>query len=184
MSSDDLLIIPTDTVYGVGANPTSKNAVSALLRAKGRTETMPPPILAADWEQVFQLVPQLNEFGIRLGKAFWPGALTLIAPTTAMLGWDTAITGGTIAIRIPGLELTRQILRMTGPLAVTSANLHGEPPATDLAAALEALGDKVAIAFDGGKTPGNIPSTIVDTRSGNILRKGVISTAQLAQVNE
>lgn len=176
------IVLPTDTVYGIGANAFDAQAVRGLLAAKRRGRDMPPPILLAEAGMLPALVTSIPAGAQRMIDEYWPGALTLILPA-ATVNMDLGETNGTIAVRVPDNEAARELLRHTGPLAVSSANVSGEPPATDIDQAIAMLGNHVAVYLDGGQTPGPVASTIVDfatTSSGRILRDGVISFEALA----
>lgn len=134
-----LLILPTDTVYGIGALASDAAGVSRLLAAKGRDRRMPPPVLVADPAQAFDVVARPPAAARALIAAFWPGALTLVLDARADLGWDLGESGGTVALRMPDHPLALELLRRTGPMAVTSANRTGLAPATDAEAALAAF---------------------------------------------
>ena len=201
-----LLILPTDTVYGIGALASDAAGVSRLLAAKGRDRRMPPPVLVADPAQAADAVVRLPDAARALIGAFWPGALTLVLDARADLGWDLGESGGTVALRMPDHPLALELLRRTGPMAVTSANRTGLAPATDAAAALAAFPGRVAPAdaaaggrgagdgphgadillLDGGPTPGPVPSTIVSLTGGSpgpvVVREGVVPRAELAAV--
>lgn len=202
-----LLILPTDTVYGIGALASDAAGVSRLLAAKGRDRRMPPPVLVADPAQAADAVVRLPDAARALIGAFWPGALTLVLDARADLGWDLGESGGTVALRMPDHPLALELLRRTGPMAVTSANRTGLAPATDAAAALAAFPGRVALAdddaaggrgagdgphgadillLDGGPTPGPVPSTIVSLAGGSpgpvVVREGVVPRAELAAV--
>lgn len=194
-----LLILPTDTVYGIGALASDAAGVSRLLAAKGRDRRMPPPVLVADPAQAADAVARLPDAARVLIGAFWPGALTLVLDARADLGWDLGESGGTVALRMPDHPLALELLRRTGPMAVTSANRTGLAPATDAAAALAAFPGRVALAddaagphgadillLDGGPTPGPVPSTIVSLAGGSpgpvVVREGVVPRAELAAV--
>ena len=195
-----LLILPTDTVYGIGALASDAAGVSRLLAAKGRDRRMPPPVLVADPAQAFDVVARLPDAARALIGAFWPGALTLVLDARADLDWDLGESGGTVALRMPDHPLALELLRRTGPMAVTSANRTGLAPATDAAAALAAFPGRVALAdddaagphgadillLDGGPTPGPVPSTIVSLAGGSpgpvVVREGVVPRAELAAV--
>lgn len=200
-----LVILPTDTVYGIGCNAADAAAVERLLAAKGRGLQMPPPVLVADPADLIGLVAQVPEAARALMEAFWPGALTLILEADETLTWDLGETGGTLAVRMPAHELTLNLLRRSGPLAVTSANPTGAPPATDAASARAAFPGRVRdleelapgsagsarcediLLLDGGATPGPVPSTIVTlagehARAPRILRQGVLALADLERV--
>ena len=195
-----LLILPTDTVYGIGALASDAAGVSRLLAAKGRGRRMPPPVLVADPAQAADVVVRLPDAARALIGAFWPGALTLVLDARADLDWDLGESGGTVALRMPDHPLALELLRRTGPMAVTSANRTGLAPATDAAAALAAFPGRVALAddaaagphgadillLDGGPTPGPVPSTIVSLAGGSpgpvVVREGVVPRAELAAV--
>ena len=192
-----LVILPTDTVYGIGCNAADAGAVERLLTSKGRGRQMPPPVLVAGPADLTGVVAQVPEAARILMQAFWPGPLTLILDADAALTWDLGETSGTIAIRMPDHELALDLLRRSGPLAVTSANPTGAPPATDAASAraafpgrvrgVDAVGTEDILLLDGGATSGPVPSTIVTLAgahacSPRILRKGVLSSADLERV--
>lgn len=177
-----LVVLPTDTVYGIGADALNPTAVQGLLNAKQRGRDMPPPVLISEPAMLGALVDEVPPKVNRTIEAHWPGALTLIMKAQPDLRMDLGRTNGTIAVRVPDHELTRKLLRRTGALAVSSANISGQPPATNIDEAIEQLGDSVAVYLDAGPTPGPVPSTIVDlatTRIGRIIRAGVISHPDL-----
>ena len=202
-----LVILPTDTVYGIGCNAADAGAVERLLAAKGRGRQMPPPVLVADPADLTGIVARVPQAAHALMEAFWPGALTLILEADAALTWDLGETGGTLAVRMPAHELALNLLRRSGPLAVTSANPTGAPPATDAASAraafpgrvrgieelmpgtggVGAVGREDILLLDGGATPGPVPSTIVTlagahARAPRILRQGVLARGDLERV--
>ena len=186
----ELVVLPTDTVYGVGADAFSPEAVTKLLVAKARTRQSPPPVLIPDRSTMHALAAEVTEPVEQLAEAFWPGPLTLVMNAQPSLAWDLGDTGGTVALRIPDHQLTLDILRETGPLAVSSANTHGQPPARTIAAAQEMLGDAVSVYLDAGPVPGDgTPSTILDvtelhTGTGllRVLRLGALTVSQLREV--
>ncbi|MEZ5097267.1 MAG: L-threonylcarbamoyladenylate synthase [Nocardioides sp.] len=179
-----LVVIPTDTVYGVAADAFDPAAVTALLEAKGRGRQMPPPVLISAATTVDALADRLPDFARALVEEFWPGPLTLVARQQESLQWDLGDARGTVAVRMPDDDLAREVLERTGPLAVSSANLTGELPATTAQAAEDMLGDQVAVVVDGGPSPGGEVSTIVDVTgaSARVLRRGAISVADLQRV--
>ena len=190
-----LLVVPTDTVYGIGALASDPAAVARLLAAKGRGRQMPPPVLVAGPDQLAGVVADIPSAARALIETFWPGALTLVLTAAPDLGWDLGETGGTIAVRMPDHPLALSLLRVTGPMAVTSANRTGEPPATDAASARAAFPGRVRdaaedtdiLVLDGGPAPGPAPSTIVSLASGHalaprVLRDGALGRSALAAV--
>jgi tRNA threonylcarbamoyl adenosine modification protein (Sua5/YciO/YrdC/YwlC family) len=180
----DLAVIPTDTVYGLAADAFSPPAVTSLLAAKGRDRQMPPPVLVGTVRAATALVEDLNAFGKDLIDEFWPGGLTLVMRANRNLIWDLGDTKGTVAVRMPLHEIALELLKETGPLAVSSANRSGAPPATTAADAEAQLGEAVAVYLDGGPCSGDVPSTIVDLTGAvpKLLRRGVISIARLREV--
>lgn len=179
------VVLPTDTVYGIAANAFNADAVQGLLDAKERGRDMPPPVLIAEPLMLRAIADEVPEGAAALAKAFWPGALTLILKAQPRGGMDLGETQGTIAVRVPDQEETRQLLRATGPLAVSSANVSGQPAALTVEAAQAQLGDRVAVYLDGGISAGGVASTIVDfaaTEEGRVLRAGAISYEQLRDV--
>lgn len=178
------VVFPTDTVYGIGADPFSAHAVQALLDAKHRGQDMPPPVLIAEPSVMRALVAKVPESAKELARAFWPGPLTLILDVQKSVNLQVGETRGTVALRVPNHDGARELLRRTGPLAVSSANISGRPSATNCADAQAQLGESVAVYLDGGPTPGPEPSTIVDCSSdldGVVLRLGKLSLEQLQE---
>jgi tRNA threonylcarbamoyl adenosine modification protein (Sua5/YciO/YrdC/YwlC family) len=177
----ELVVLPTDTVYGVGADAFSPQAVTQLLAAKGRGREMPVPVLIGAWRTARALTDFLSEPAELLIGAFWPGALTIVVKQGSGLAWDLGDTAGTVALRMPLHEVAIDLLQETGPLAVSSANRSGSPPPTTVEQARAHLGDSVAVYLDAGPTPGAVPSTIVDVTGAQprLLREGVITRAQL-----
>ena len=180
------MVIPTDTVYGIGADAFDADAVKALLAAKGRGRDMPPPVLVSAVTTVDALATELPDYARALIDSFWPGPLTIVCRQQQSLMWDLGDTRGTVAIRMPDHELAREILERTGPLAVSSANRTGMPAATDADQAVEMLGDRVAVIVDAGESPVGESSTIVDATGaqGRVLRRGALSLARLNEVLE
>ncbi|MCG2799939.1 MAG: threonylcarbamoyl-AMP synthase [Cellulomonas sp.] len=180
----ELIVLPTDTVYGVGADAFTPAAVQGLLDAKGRGRQMPPPVLIADVRTLDGLARDVPAGARALAEAFWPGGLTLIVQAQPSLAWDLGETGGTVALRVPDHQIARELLGRTGPLAVSSANRTGRPAATTAAQAFDQLGESVAVYLDAGPTPGLTPSTIVDATGGRlkVLRFGVLDLAALREV--
>jgi tRNA threonylcarbamoyl adenosine modification protein (Sua5/YciO/YrdC/YwlC family) len=180
----DLVVLPTDTVYGIAADAFKPWAVSALLNAKGRGRHMPPPVLVGSRHTLDGLVFSLPPAARALTEAFWPGALTIVVEQAPSLQWDLGDTGGTVAVRMPLHPVALEVLRATGPMAVSSANLTGQPAALTAEEAREQLGYKVSVYLEAGPCPDPVPSTIVDmTRDvPQILRAGAITIDQLRTV--
>lgn len=158
----ELVVLPTDTLYGIGADAFSAEAVGDLLAAKGRGRNMPTPVLIGSPNTLHGLVTDFSEQAWELVDAFWPGALTLVAKHQPSLAWDLGETRGTVAVRMPLHPVAIELLTEVGPMAVSSANLSGHPAPEDCDAAREMLGDSVSVYLDGGPTPGIQPSSIVD----------------------
>lgn len=180
----ELIVLPTDTVYGVGADAFSPQAVAVLLAAKGRSRQSPPPVLIGNVQVLDALAADIPDTGRQLAEAFWPGALTLIFQAQPSLSWDLGETHGTVALRQPADELAQQILQHTGPLAVSSANRHGQPAATTTHEARDALGESVSVYINDGTRGAQQASTIVDCTitPHRVLRSGAISIEELRRV--
>jgi L-threonylcarbamoyladenylate synthase len=179
-----LVVFPTDTVYGVGADAFNPEAVSALLAAKGRGRNMPPPVLVGSVRAAAALAESLGAFGQDLIDEFWPGPLTLVFRSSPTLMWDLGETMGTVAVRMPLHPVALDLLRRTGPMAVSSANRHGLPPATTADEAQAQLGDAISVYLDGGPCADNVPSTILDLTGTvpRMLRAGALSADDLRKV--
>lgn len=176
-----LVVVPTDTVYGVGADAFDASAVAELLAAKGRGREAPPPVLVPNKRTVDGLATQVPDYARRLIERYWPGPLTLVLRAQASLMWDLGDTNGTVAVRMPDDEATLSLLAETGPLAVSSANRHGEPAATTVAQAQEQLGESVDLYLDGGPASGGAASTIVDCTKDEpvVLRHGALDAHEV-----
>lgn len=184
VKSGDLVVLPTDTVYGVGADAFKSWSVTALLNAKGRGRNVPPPVLVGSRHTLDGLVARLPEKARDLVEAFWPGALTIVVEQAPSLQWDLGETNGTVAVRMPLHPVALEVLRETGPMAVSSANLHGQAAAVTAEDAREQLGYKVSVYLEAGPCPDPVPSTIVDLTKETpiILRDGAIPLEQLRSV--
>jgi L-threonylcarbamoyladenylate synthase len=180
----DLVVLPTDTVYGLAANAFSHEAVARLLAAKGRGRAVPPPVLVHDILTLDALTAEVPDDVRALVAAFWPGGLTVICWAQPTLRWDLGETAGTVALRMPDDEVALEVLAATGPLAVSSANLSGRPAATTAAAAVEQLGDAVSAYLDAGPSRGGAASTIVEATGPTlrIVRTGAVSAEALDEV--
>jgi L-threonylcarbamoyladenylate synthase len=180
----ELVVLPTDTVYGVAADAFSPEAVAALLAAKGRGRAAPPPVLVPDVRTLDGLAVEVPDVARTLVEAFWPGPLTVVCWAQPSLRWDLGDTGGTVAVRMPQHDVALELLAETGPLAVSSANRTGQPPATTAEAARDQLGEAVVAYLDGGATAGSAPSTIVDATGPRlrVLRSGALDVEALRSV--
>src|ERR1700747_889350 len=181
----ELIVLPTDTVYGIGADAFIPAAVTTMLAAKGRGRNMPPPVLVGTARAAAALVDDLGAFGQDLIDEFWPGALTLVFRASPTLLWDLGDTKGTVALRMPLHSVALDVLKQTGPLAVSSANRHGQPSAINADEAEEQLGEAVSIYLDAGPCADNVPSTILDLTGviPKVLRAGAISVDRLRTVS-
>jgi L-threonylcarbamoyladenylate synthase len=184
VQAGQLVVLPTDTVYGVGVDAFTPAAVTALLAAKGRGRNMPPPVLVGTVAAAAALTESLGPFGQDLIDEFWPGPLTLVFRASATLMWDLGDTMGTVAVRMPLNPVALDLLRQTGPMAVSSANRHSLPAATTAAEAENQLGDAISVYLDGGACADNVPSTILDLTGTvpRMLRAGALSIDELRKV--
>jgi L-threonylcarbamoyladenylate synthase len=178
-----LVVLPTDTVYGLGCDAFSFSAVQGLLDAKGRGRDMPVPVLVGSWSTVDGLVLGVPARARALIEAFWPGGLSLVLPHAPSLTWDLGDTRGTVMLRMPLHPVALELLREVGPMAVSSANRSGLPPATTVEQAREQLAERVSVYLDGG-TAGEAVSTIVDLTADDpvVLREGAVTAAQIGEV--
>jgi L-threonylcarbamoyladenylate synthase len=181
-----LVVLPTDTVYGVGVDAFDAEAVQRLLDSKGRGRDMPPPVLISAATTLEALAADLPGWAVGLTEHYWPGPLTIVCRQQPSLRWDLGESRGTVAVRMPHDEAALDLLGRTGPLAVSSANSHGHPAATTADEAEDMLGWAVEVILDGGPSAGSAASTIVDCTGTRpqILREGAISAAELAAVLE
>ncbi len=179
-----LVVLPTDTVYGLGCDAFSSMAVQGLLDAKGRGRDMPVPVLVGSWSTVDGLVLGVPPEARRLIEAFWPGGLSIVLRHAPSLAWDLGDTRGTVMLRMPLHPVALELLREVGPMAVSSANRSGQPPATTAAQARDQLGERVPVLLDGGPAGAAVPSTVVDLTADDpvVLREGAVSVAQIGEV--
>jgi L-threonylcarbamoyladenylate synthase len=176
-----LVVVPTDTVYGVAARPDLAEATARVFAAKGRPRDLTLPVLAADAEAA-GLAGALDERALRLARRFWPGPLTLVVPRTGMsMPWDLGEGRDTVGLRVPDHSRTRALLTETGPLAVTSANRSGEPTPPDCDGVKAALGDAVEVYVCDDPRPAGPPSTVLDLTGPEprILRQGALDSETL-----
>ncbi|MCB0933489.1 MAG: threonylcarbamoyl-AMP synthase [Mycobacterium sp.] len=182
VKSGRLVVVPTDTVYGIGADAFDSRAVGNLLAAKGRGRDMPVGVLVGSWHTIEGLVYSLPDVARELIRAFWPGALSLVVEQAPSLQWDLGDARGTVMVRMPLHPVAIDLLRQTGPMAVSSANISGEAPATTAQEAQRQLGDLVDVYLDSGSSAQQAASTIVDVTgpAPRILREGPVSVAAIA----
>jgi L-threonylcarbamoyladenylate synthase len=179
-----LVVMPTDTVYGIGADAFDSTAVAALLAAKGRGRDMPVGVLVGSWHTIEGLVYTMPDGARDLIRAFWPGALSLVVTQAPSLQWDLGDAHGTVMLRMPLHPIAIELLREVGPMAVSSANVSGHPPAAHADEARAQLGDLVDVYLDAGPSQQQAASTIVDLTgdSPRILRAGPVSAERIAEV--
>lgn len=178
-------MLPTDTVYGIGADALNALAVQRLLNAKERGRDMPPPVLVSDSVALPALCQHIPAGAKALAEKYWPGGLTLVLRAQESLGMDLGETNGTLAVRVPDQDQTRELLRMTGPLAVSSANKSGHPAALTAQEAADQLGVEVAVYLDAGPSRVGESSTIIDfvsTTDGKVVRQGALSLEAIHEV--
>jgi L-threonylcarbamoyladenylate synthase len=194
----ELVVLPTDTVYGIAANAFSPAAVQGLLDAKGRGRQSPPPVLVTGLNQARALVESIPDAAIKLAETFWPGALTMIFKSQPSLDWDLGETRGTVALRVPDHKIALALIEETGPLAVSSANLTAQPAAITCQQAFDYLQESVAVYLDSGSSPKGEASTILDmtnlvdsydkdgklstTGVVKVIRRGALSEAKIRSV--
>jgi L-threonylcarbamoyladenylate synthase len=184
VAAGELVVLPTDTVYGLGADAFDAVAVAELLRAKGRGRDMPVPVLVGSWSTIDGIVSAVDSRTRNLVEAFWPGGLTLVVRHAPSLSWDLGDARGTVAVRMPLHPVAIELLEQTGPMAVSSANRHGQPAAQTAVEARSQLGEDVAVYLEDGQVAGGIASTIVDVTGGHptILRLGAVGVEALREV--
>jgi len=179
-----LVVLPTDTVYGIGCDAFDATAVDSLLAAKGRGRDMPVPVLVGSWTTIDGLVLSVPKEARALIEAFWPGGLSIVLRHAPSLAWDLGDTRGTVMLRMPLHPVALELLREVGPMAVSSANRSGRPPASTAQEALAQLGDAVSVYLDGGPSGEPVASTIVDLTGDEpvVLREGAVSSAEVSEV--
>ena len=182
--SGRLVVLPTDTVYGVGADAFDPAAVASLLAAKGRGRDMPVPVLVGSWHTIDGLAFAVPGTARELIRAFWPGALSIVVQQAPSLRWDLGEGRGTVMVRMPIHAVAIELLREVGPMAVSSANISGRPPAITADDARRQLGDAVEVYLDAGPSAQQAASTIVDLTgtTPRILREGPVTAREIADV--
>jgi len=185
LKSGGLVAFPTDTVYGVGALAFDRMAVESIYTAKDRPVEKAIPILIGDVDDLAKVAISIPEIALKLAAHFWPGPLTLVIPKNPELS-DIVSAGPTVGVRMPDHLFARSLLRTAGPMAVTSANLSGQPSPTTAGDVFSQLGKRIALIIDGGITPGGVPSTVVDCTSGEpqIIRSGPIPKREILAISE
>lgn len=191
LQRNELVVLPTDTVYGIAADAFSPSGVKALLDAKGRTAQSPPPVLIGNLETLNALADFVPSIARKLAETFWPGALTMIFKAQHALSWELGETKGTVALRMPDHKIALALLAETGPLAVSSANLTGEPAATTCQQAFDYLGESVQVFLDAGNSPKGEASTILDMTAltekvvdGEIITEGKVKIVRLGALKK
>jgi tRNA threonylcarbamoyl adenosine modification protein (Sua5/YciO/YrdC/YwlC family) len=179
-----LVVLPTDTVYGLGCDAFSADGVRALLAAKNRGPDMPVPVLIGSWSTIDGLVLAVPRTARLLVEAFWPGGLSIVLPHAPSLGWDLGRTRGTVMLRMPLHPVAIELLRDVGPMAVSSANISGRPPASTVEEAVAQLGESVSVYLDGGPSGDPVASTVVDLTGSQprVLREGAVPLAEVSEV--
>jgi len=180
----ELVVLPTDTVYGLGADAFAPDAVAAILAAKGRGREMPPPVLIPSVQTLDGLATHIPVYARDLIRAFWPGPLTLVFVAQSSLMWDLGETNGTVAVRMPKDDIALKLLDVIGPMAVTSANVSGQTPAKTILEAQAQLGSAVSVYLDAGPCSDSLPSTMLDCtgEAPVILRAGAVSVVRVQEV--
>jgi len=184
LHAGELVVLPTDTVYGLGVDAFSADAVTTVLLVKGRGREMPPPVLVQSQRTVDGLATNVPVYVRDLIEAFWPGPLTIVLQSQSSLMWDLGETNGTVALRMPNDDVALRLLAEVGPMAVSSANVSGQPPAKTAQEAEAQLASSVSIYLDAGPRPGGLASTILDcsNEAPVILRAGAVSFDQIQEV--
>ncbi|MFY9325029.1 MAG: L-threonylcarbamoyladenylate synthase [Candidatus Nanopelagicales bacterium] len=180
----DLVVLPTDTVYGLGTDAFNPQGVEKLLNAKGRERNMPTPVLIGSPNTLPALALRVTQTMKDLVQCFWPGALTLVVKQQPTLNWDLGDTNGTVAVRMPMHPVAIELLNLVGPMAVSSANKTGQSSAINIEMAVEQLGEVVSIYLDGGPSPITVPSTILDltNEETRVIRIGAIELDEIREV--
>ncbi|AIT60848.1 L-threonylcarbamoyladenylate synthase [Corynebacterium doosanense] len=179
-----LVVLPTDTVYGLGCDAFDNDAVANLLATKQRGRDMPVPVLVGSWDTIQGLVREFTPTAQTLVEAFWPGGLSIVVPEAPSLPWNLGDTRGTVMLRMPLQPVAIELLRQVGPMAVSSANISGQPAPTTVTEARDQLGRAVSVYLDGGEASVGEPSSIIDIsgRTPKLLREGALSAERIGEV--
>lgn len=179
LAAGQLVVVPTDSVYGVAADPGLPAAVDRLFEAKGRPRSLPIAVLVSSLSQVKRLVA-VDRRAERAMAAFWPGPLTLVLPRVGGATWELGDAAGTLGIRMPDHAVALELITQAGPLAVTSANRSGEPTPPTCAGVRDVLGDRVSVYLDAGPSPGGVASTVLNLSADppEVVREGAIPAAE------
>jgi L-threonylcarbamoyladenylate synthase len=185
LQSGGLVAFPTDTVYGVGALAFDRTAVESIYKAKDRAVEKAIPVLIGEVDDLVKVAIAIPEIALKLAAHFWPGPLTLVVPKKPVLS-EAVSSGPNVGVRIPNHPVARALLRLAGPMAVTSANLSGQPSPTTAHNVFVQLNGRIGLILDGGTTPGGVPSTVVDCAGGEpqILREGPIPESEIMALIE
>jgi L-threonylcarbamoyladenylate synthase len=183
LQAGGLVAFPTDTVYGVGARAFDGKAVEAIYTAKGRAIEKAIPVLIGDGEDITKTTSEVPAMARKLAERFWPGPLTIILPKRSDLP-DSVSATNTVGVRVPDHMVARRVLRAAGPMAVTSANISGQPSPSTAEEVFMQLNGRIALILDGGKTPGGVPSTVVDCTGTQpiVIREGPISFREILAI--
>jgi len=183
--SGGLIVYPTDTVYGMGADPFNEAAVERVFEAK-RREAKPMPVLVSSVEAARRLV-HVSEEARRLMEAFWPGALTIVLPSRGLLPSRVSAGLGSVGVRMPSHPVALRLIEACGGALIgTSANISGQPPPRTVEEALAQLGESVDLALDAGPALHGVPSTVIDLSRSEprLIREGVVKWSEVARVRK
>ncbi|NLZ58154.1 MAG: threonylcarbamoyl-AMP synthase [Corynebacterium sp.] len=184
VKAGQLVVLPTDTLYGLGCDAFNNQAVANLLATKHRGPDMPVPVLVGSWDTIQGLVQYYSPQAKTLVEAFWPGGLSIIVPQAPSLPWNLGDTRGTVMLRMPLHPVAIELLRETGPMAVSSANISGHQPPSTVTEARQQLNQNVSVYLDGGECAIGKPSSIIDISGDHpkLLREGAISAERIGEV--
>ena len=184
VKAGQLVVLPTDTLYGLGCDAFNNEAVANLLATKHRGPDMPVPVLVGSWDTIQGLVQYYSPQAKTLVEAFWPGGLSIIVPQAPSLPWNLGDTRGTVMLRMPLHPVAIELLRETGPMAVSSANISGHTPPSTVTEARQQLNQNVSVYLDGGECAIGKPSSIIDISGDHprLLREGAISAERIGEV--